>query len=66
MNGRKCSGGNAGRASALRLLRQMWWWRRAAACPCSGRQIRYHLFMADLFAWLLIIAALALVFLEFR
>lgn len=64
MNWRKRFGRHADRSPAL--LRHMWWWQRAQACPCSGRQIRYHLFMADLFAWLLIIAALAVIFLKFR
>jgi hypothetical protein len=66
MDGRKRSERNANRAPALRLLRQMWWWQRASACACSGRQIRHHLFMADLLAWLLIIAAFAFLFLKFR
>ena len=66
MNWRKRLGGHADRSPAFQLHRHMWWWQRAQACPCSGRQIRYHLFMADLFAWLLIIAALVLVFSEFR
>jgi hypothetical protein len=32
-------------------------WRNLMACPCPPRQIRQHLFFADIFAWVLIILA---------
>jgi len=66
MNRRKSSKGSADRASTPQLLCHMWWLRRAMACPCSGQQIRRHLFMADLLAWLLIVVALAFIFIKFR
>lgn len=66
MDRKERSEGNADRSPALRWLRHMWWWQRAAACPCSGRQIRHHLFVADLLVWLLIAAAMAFAFLKFH
>ena len=35
-------------------------WRNLMACPCPPRQIRKHLLFADIFAWLLIIALVVL------
>jgi hypothetical protein len=43
------------------LLRRITW-RNLMTCACPGRQIRHHLFIADLLVWLLIILAILFVF----
>ncbi|HEY1473064.1 MAG TPA: hypothetical protein VGF53_03165 [Pseudolabrys sp.] len=60
MNEEKKSNELADKAAFLGPLRQLSW-NKAMACSCSGRQIRHHLFVADLFAWMLIILAIVLV-----
>ena len=52
--------GKKAQAKAFRVIS----WQYLMACPCSGRQIRHHLLIADLLVWLAII--LAIIFISTR
>jgi hypothetical protein len=47
------SNGDAVNKAATRLHHMPW--RHLTMCPCSGRQIRHHLLIADLLVWIVII-----------
>lgn len=38
-----------------------YFWHYLMTCPCSGRQIRYHLLVADLLVWIVLILAIVLI-----
>jgi hypothetical protein len=55
-------------AGAVTRLHHMPWcffgryfWRYLMTCPCSGRQIRHHLLIADLLVWIVLILVIALI-----